>query len=223
MGEFMQLRAIDGHELGAYEVWPDGEPTAALVVLQEIYGVNAHIRSVVDRYAKDGFLAVAPALFDRIEPGVDLSYEGSDAQKARSFIPRIDMEKTMLDVNAAVQFAVKSTGKKVGVIGYCLGGLVAWLSAARLPIQAAVGYYAGRIGNYAHETPNCPVMLHFGKQDRHIPPEEVAKVTSTHPEVEVHWYDAGHAFNCDPRPGYNPEAAQLARERSLAFFKRYLA
>lgn len=222
MGEFIQLRAADGQELGAYEVWPDSKPVAALVVLQEIYGVNAHIRSVADGYAKDGFMVVAPALFDRIEPGVDLGYEDADRQKAMSFIPRADMEKAMLDVGAAVQFAAKSTGKKIGVIGYCFGGTVAWMASARLPVQAAVGYYGGRIGNYVQETPHCPVMLHFGRQDKSIPPEEVARVTNAHPEVEVHWYDAGHAFNSNPRPSYNPEAAALARERSLAFFKRNL-
>jgi carboxymethylenebutenolidase len=220
--ENIVLRAADAQELGAYVAWPEGEPVAGLVVLQEIFGVNQHIRHVTDAYAKDGFLVVAPALFDRIEPGVELGYEGEDAARARSFIPRLDVETAMLDVEAAVQYAIKSTGKKVGVIGYCWGGTLAWLAATRLPVQVAVGYYGGRIGQYAQEEPKAPVMLHFGTQDAHIPREEVDTVQAAHPEVEIYWYDAGHGFNCDARASYNSEAARLARERSLAFLKKHL-
>jgi carboxymethylenebutenolidase len=139
-----------------------------------------------------------------------------------SFIPRLDIDKTVTDVAAALEFARKASGKKAGVIGYCLGGTIAWLSATRLQPGAAVGYYGGRIGNYAAENPSCPVMLHFGRKDTHIPAEEVEKVRSSHPEVEIHWYDAGHAFNATPRASYNAEAAKLARERSLAFLKKFL-
>jgi carboxymethylenebutenolidase len=222
MGEFKPLRAADGHELEAYIARPDGEPIAGLVVVQEIFGVNAHIRSVADEYAKDGFLAVAPALFDRIERGVELRYEGADMQRAISFIPKLDMDKAVLDVGAALDYARTTTGKKAGVIGYCFGGTLAWLAATRLHCDAAVGYYGGRIGNYAAENPAAPVMLHFGKQDTHIPAEEVNKVHAAHPTVEIYWYDAGHAFNATPRASYNPEAAQLARQRSLAFLKKHL-
>lgn len=222
MGEQIGLRAEDGQELGAYVARPEGVPLAGLVVVQEIFGVNAHIRSVADEYAKDGFLAVAPALFDRYEKDVDLGYEGADMRKAMSFIPRLDIDKAVMDVAAAVQYAAKATGKKVGAIGYCFGGTLAWLAATRLHVQAAVGYYGGRIGNYAQEQPKAPVMLHFGKEDTHIPPEEVAKITSAHPEVEVFWYDAGHAFNATPRASYNAEASRLARQRSLEFLKKVL-
>ena len=192
------------------------------MVIQEIFGVNAHIRSVADGYAQDGFLAVAPAIFDRVERDVDLGYDTSEMQKARSFIPRLDIDKTVLDIAAALDFARKTTGKKVGVAGYCFGGTLAWLAATRLRPDATVGYYGGGIGKYAGENPSAPVMLHFGREDTHIPPEEVEKVHSAHPEVEIYWYDAGHAFNCNPRPSYNPEAARLARERSLAFLKKFL-
>lgn len=222
MGEFIRLTAADGQELGAYVARPAGEPIAGLVVVQEIFGVNAHIRAVADEYANDGFFAVAPALFDRIERDVDLGYEGADVQKAMSFIPRLDIDKAVADVAAALEFAKKTTGKKAGVIGYCFGGTIAWLSATRLHPDAAVGYYGGRIGNYAAENPSCPVMLHFGKQDAHIPAEEVLKVHSAHPQVEIHWYDAGHAFNATPRASYNAEAAKLARARSLAFLRKNL-
>src|SRR5580658_5017128 len=165
MGIHVTLKASDGHELNAYVARPAGEPIGGLVVVQEIFGVNAHIRSVADGYARDGFLAVAPALFDRIERGVELGYEGADMQRARSFIPKLDIEKSLADVAAAIEFAGIATGKKVGVIGYCYGGTLAWLAAARLHPAAAVGYYGGRIGNYAAEKISAPVMLHFGRQD----------------------------------------------------------
>jgi carboxymethylenebutenolidase len=216
------LRAADGQELGAYVAWPSGEPVAGLVVIQEIFGVNAHIRRVADSYARDGFLAIAPALFDRIEKGVELAYEGSDAARARSFIPRLDMETAMLDVEAALQYAAKSTESKVGAIGYCWGGTLAWLAASRLPVQAAVGYYGGRIAGYLNEQPRCPVMLHFGTQDAHIPKADVDKIQAAHPEIDIFRYDAGHGFNCDARASYNPEAAKVARERSLAFLIQHL-
>ena len=222
MSERITLHASDGQALGAYVAHPAGEPTAALVVVQEIFGVNAHIRSVADGYARDGFLAVAPALFDRIEPNVELGYEGTDAQTARSFIPKLNIDMALADVAAAIDYCA-TTGKKVGVIGYCFGGTIAWLAACRLPIAAAVGYYGGRIAQYAAETPTVPVMLHFGRQDAHIPADEVEKVQSAHPEVQIYWYDAGHGFNCDARASYNAAAATQARERSLKFLKQHLA
>jgi carboxymethylenebutenolidase len=217
------LHTADGRQIGAYIATPDGQPVAALVVVQEIFGVNPHIRRVTDGYARDGFLAIAPALFDRIEPGVELGYEGEDAARARSFIPRLNVENSLLDVAAAVDYAAKSTGKKVGVIGYCFGGTLAWLAASRLPIQAAVGYYGGQIGRFAQEQPKAPVMLHFGTQDAHIPKEEVDKIHTAHPEVTIYWYKAGHGFNCDARSSYSPQAAHTARERSLTFLKQQLA
>jgi carboxymethylenebutenolidase len=221
MSEHITLHASDGQALGAYVARPEAEPIAALVVVQEIFGVNAHIRSVADGYATDGFLAVAPALFDRIEPNIELGYDGADAQTARSFIPLLNVDNALADVAAAVDYC-KTTGKKVGVIGYCFGGTMAWLAACRLPISAAVGYYGGRIANYAAETPAVPVMLHFGSQDAHIPAKEVEKVHSAHPEVEIYWYDAGHGFNCDARASYNAASAHEARTRSLAFLKKHL-
>jgi len=223
MSESATLRAADGHSFNAYVARPATEPIAALIVVQEIFGVNAHIRSVADGWARDGFLAVAPALFDRIQPGIDLGYDPAGMQTAMSLFPKFDVDKAIVDVAAAVDFATGSTGKKVGVIGYCLGGTVAWLSATRLQPAAAVGYYGGRIGNYAAENPTCPVMLHFGSQDTHIPAAEVEKVHSAHPEVEIFWYDTGHAFNCEPRRSFNAVAAKEARQRSLDFLQKHLA
>jgi carboxymethylenebutenolidase len=222
MSERVMLKAADGFEPGAYVARPQGDPVAGLVVVQEIFGVNRHIRSVADSYARDGFLAVAPALFDRVERDVELGYEGADMEKARSFIPKLNLENALSDVAAAMQYARRETGKKTGVIGYCWGGTLAWLAATRLHADAAVGYYGGQIGKFAQENPAAPVMLHFGKQDQHIPPEEVQKVHAAHPEVQIFWYDAGHGFNCDARASYNAESAKLARERSLAFLKKHL-
>ena len=223
MSESVKLCAADGHEFSAYVARPQGEPTAGLVVVQEIFGVNPHIRSVADGYAKDGFLAVAPALFDRIRPGIELGYEGADIETAMSLIPKLDAEKSMADIAAAYVYAAKTTGKKVGVIGYCFGGTLAWVAATRLHPGAAVGYYGGRIVNYIAEKPSAPVMLHFGKQDAHIPATDVEKVHAAHPEVEIYWYDAGHGFNCDARSSYDAAAAKEARQRSLAFLKKHLA
>jgi carboxymethylenebutenolidase len=222
MSEYVKLRAADGHQLSNYVALPAGEPKAALVVVQEIFGVNAHIRSVAEGYAKDGFLSVAPALFDRIEPGIELGYQGADLETARNLIPKISPEKAEADIQAALEYAANATGKKVGVIGYCYGGTLAWLAATRLRPAAAVGYYGGMIANFAAEEPACPVMLHFGRQDTHIPAESVEQVRAAHPEVEIYWYDAGHGFNCDARGSYNAAAAKEARGRSVAFLKKHL-
>jgi carboxymethylenebutenolidase len=223
MSEWVQLKADDGHELSAYLASPAGEPIAGLVVVQEIFGVNTHIRAVADSYAKDGFLAVAPALFDRYERGVDLGYEGGDMQKAMSFVPKLDVDAAVRDTAAALNYAREKAGKKCGVIGYCFGGTVAWLAATRLNADAAVGYYGGRIGQYASEEPKAPVMLHFGSKDQHIPKEEVDRVATAHPEVKIYWYDAGHGFNCNARASFDAASAKLARDRSLVFLARHLS
>ncbi len=222
MSERVRLTANDGHEVEAYVAKPEGESIAGLVVVQEIFGINPHIRSVADGYAKDGFLAVAPALFDRYERGVELGYEGEDMQKARSFANRLDIDAALRDTAAALDYVRGQTGKKCGVIGYCFGGTVSWLAATRLNVDVAVGYYGGRIAMFAAEQPQAPVMLHFGKEDQHIPKEEVDTVAAAHPEVEIYWYDAGHGFNCDMRASYDAPSAKLARERSLAFLKKHL-
>jgi len=222
MSERVRLTAADGHELEAYVAKPEGDPIAALVVVQEIFGVNEHIRSVADGYSKDGFLAVAPALFDRFKRGVELGYSGADLQKAMSFVPKIDIDAAVRDTAAALDYVRNQTGKKSGVIGYCLGGSLAWLSATRLNADAAVGYYGGRIAGFVNQQPHCPVMLHFGTRDQHIPQEEVDKIAAAHPEVEIYLYDAGHGFNCDARSSFDPQSAKLARSRSLEFLARNL-
>jgi carboxymethylenebutenolidase len=219
MSERVRLTANDGHELEAYVAIPESDPTAGLVVVQEIFGINAHIRSVADGYAKDGFLAIAPALFDRYEYGVELGYEGEDMQRALSFVKKLDIDAAVQDIAAALDYVRHEIAKKCGVIGYCFGGTVAWLAATRLKADAAVGYYGGQIAMFAAEQPQAPVMLHFGQQDKHIPKEEVDLVAIAHPEVQIYWYDAGHGFN---RQG-SEVPAKLARQRSVEFLKKHLS
>lgn len=221
--EHVKLKAEDGHELDAYVAKPEGEPIAGLVVLQEIFGVNAHVRSVADGYARDGFLAVAPALFDRAERGVELKYEGEDARRARLFLGRIKMDDMLRDTAVAIDYARSQSGRKAGIIGFCLGGSIAWIAAVRFKVDAAVAYYGGNIPEHASEQPQCPVMLHFGRKDQHIPQEAVEKIRQAHPEVPIYLYDAGHGFNCDARASYDAASARLARERSLDFLKKTLS
>jgi carboxymethylenebutenolidase len=217
MSETIQIQASDGHILDAYIARPAHKPIGGLVVIQEIFGVNHHIRDVADSYAKHGFLAIAPALFDRVQKGVELGYEGEDRVEAMEFYKKLDVANAIRDIAAALDWAGRNGGGKAGVIGYCAGGTLAWLSATRLDPDVAVGYYAGGIDKFAAETPQCPVMLHFGMLDTHIPKEAVDKVAKAHPEVQIFWYEkAGHGFNRNVGISYEPEAAQLARERSLA-------
>jgi carboxymethylenebutenolidase len=224
MSEFVTLKTSDGFEIGAYVARPEGEPIAALIVVQEIFGVNSHIRSVADGYAKQGYLAVAPAMFDRFEKDVELGYDEAGWKSAMAFVPKLNPVVSLNDVAAAIDYAKAESGKKVGIVGYCFGGTMAWLTATRLEVSAAVGYYGGYIGNFATEKPKAPVMLHFGKLDEHIPASVAEAVHAASPEVEIYWYDAGHAFNRDADPkAYVPAAAELALERTLAFFKKNLS
>ncbi len=220
MSESVRLKASDGHELAAYVSWPSGAPIAGLVVLQEAFGVNRHIRSVADGYAKDGFLAVAPALYDRMERGVELGYQPAELEKGIAFARRLHPQDAMKDIAAALGYLRKHTEKPCGVIGYCLGGTMAWLAATRLDPDVAIGYYGGHIAQAAEENPRCPVMLHFGTLDKHIPREDVERVQAAHPEVRIFCYEADHGFNCEDRASYNAVAAQQARDRSLEFLKK---
>ena len=218
MGTYIRLTANDGHSLQAYCAGNNDSAHAALVVVQEIFGVNSHIRSVADDYAAKGFMAVAPALFDRVETGLELGYNSADAQKGMSIARQIGMENALQDVAAAINYAKQETGCKVGVVGYCFGGSLAWLAATRLNPAAVVGYYGGQIAQNAAETPHCPVMLHFGAKDAHIGPAEIATIQHHHPDLPILVYDAGHGFNCDQRKDYEPHSAMLAKQRTLEFF-----
>ena len=228
MNETLQLQAGDGQRLSAYLTRPAGEVKGGVVIVQEIFGVNQHIRSVADSYAKEGYVAIAPALFDRIEPGVELNYGGEDMQRAFELYGKLEPEKALLDVATAFEH-IANEGAGVGIVGFCYGGFMAWLSATRgtqvgISPKCAVGYYAGGIGKVATETPACPVMLHFGAEDSHIGMDQVNAVRNAHPEVQVFVYEnAGHAFNRDIDPkSFAPGAAKLARERTLQFLSENL-
>jgi carboxymethylenebutenolidase len=222
VGENIRLRATDGFELSAYVAKPAGKPRGGLVVIQEIFGVNGHIRRVADGYAADGYLAIAPALFDRIEPGIEIGYTPPDIERGRDLKGRSSTENALKDIEAARQQVAKAG--KVGVVGYCWGGFLAWVSATRLPgISAAVSYYGGGIGSVAEEKPRCPVLMHFGEKDHAIPLTDVDKVRAAHASgVEIHVYPSGHGFNCDERGSYDAESARIARERSLRFLGEHL-
>jgi carboxymethylenebutenolidase len=225
MGSNLQLTASDGHHFGAYLAEPSKKSaTGSVVIIQEIFGVNRHIRSVVDYYAAQGFTAMAPGLFDRVQPGLQLNYNSADASRGKQIATQIGLEKALLDVSAAVNHAAKGNPPtKVGVVGFCYGGTLAWLAATRLNPSAAVAYYGGQIAKFANEKPNCPVMLHFGALDKHIPGSDVQSIQQAHPEVSAFMYEgAGHGFNCDQRPDYNAKAANQARERTLAFLRTHL-
>jgi carboxymethylenebutenolidase len=209
----VHLNAADGHELDAYEVRPV-EATASVVVVQEIFGVNAHIRSVVDRYASFGYHTIAPALFDRVERGVELQYDETGIARGRELAMAVRWEPAMLDIAAAVAAA---TGP-VAVVGYCFGGSLAWLAANQLPIAAAVGYYGGQVHDFVDQAPNVPTMLHFGELDHAIPLDQVEAVAVAHPLVPVHVYPgAHHGFSCDARDSYHPLSAAIALGRTLEF------
>lgn len=220
MGATVDIETSDGHKLTGYRAEPDGEPRGGLVVIQEIFGVNSHIRSVADGFAKEGYVVLAPALFDRVGPDIQLGYSPEDIGKGREIRAEIDYDDAVRDVGASV---TALAGQAVGVVGYCWGGSLAWSAATRLDgVSAAVGYYGGLVPDMADETPRCPVMLHFGETDASIPLAGVEKFMAAHPDVPVYIYPAGHGFNCDHRADYHVESAQQARERTLAFFAEHL-
>ena len=210
-----ELTAADGHECSAYEVAPDGA-AASVVIVQEIFGVNAHIRSVVDRYASYGYRAIAPALFDRVEADVELDYDEDGIARGRELATAIAYDGAMADVAAAVDHVAPSG--PVAVVGYCFGGSLAWLAASQLPVTAAVGYYGGQIHGLLDRTPTAPVMLHFGELDHAIPLDQVDAIAAAYPDIAVHVYDgAGHGFNCDARASHDALSAAIAQGRTLEF------
>ena len=220
------LTAADGFQSSAYVSEPSHAPKGAIVVLQEIFGVNSHIRSVADRYAAAGYLAIAPATFDRVEPGVQLGYTPDDMKRGsalKAAVEALPAPGVLRDIQAAVDFA--ASAGKVGIVGYCWGGLLVWRAAEKVTgLAAAVSYYGGgmTMGTEPARRPAVPVMAHFGDQDTHITLESVKAFEQAHPEVEVHLYEANHGFNCDQRGSYNAGAAATALERSLFHFGKHV-
>ncbi len=227
MSIMTQITASDGHELGAYIVKPQGTPKGAVVVVQEIFGVNPSIRSVADDFAAQGYLAIAPALFDRFKRDIELGYSGVDMVEAFALYQLLSTESALKDVAAAFTEA-KKTVKDVAVVGFCYGGLMSWLSATRGPSEGmtpacTVAFYPGGVGKVADETLSCPVMVHIGSDDDHIKEDQVEAVKAAHPEVPLYLYaDAGHAFYNSARKEYREAQAGVARGRTLEFLSQYL-
>jgi len=221
MGKIIELTASDGHQLAAYRADPAGQPRGGIVVIQEIFGVNSHIKQVADGYAADGYLAIAPAMFDRVQKGFDVGYSPEDIARGREVRGKISNDMAMKDAGAAVKAA--SSAGKVGIVGYCWGGLVAWLASAKVPgLACAAPYYGGGILDNADLEPKVPLMGHFGDKDQHIPVEGVKKLAEKHRKHQIFIYAADHGFNCDHRGSYNAPAAKQARERTLEFFRKHI-
>lgn len=221
MGEPVRLTASDGHELDGYRARPADPRKGGVVVIQEVFGVNGHIREVCKGFAADGYEAIAPALFDRIRPGVELGYDDAGIAEGRELAAAIGWDQPMRDIDAAAK-AIDPDGR-VGVVGYCWGGSWAWVAGCRLGVLCAVCYYGRHIPDLLGETPRVPILMHFGAEDASIPLDSVGRIRQAYPNIPVHVYEgAGHGFNCDHRPSFHPQAAARARERTLAFFAEHL-
>jgi carboxymethylenebutenolidase len=221
MGEFTTLMARDGHEFNAWLSAAPAGARGAVVIAQEIFGVNRHIRRVADDYAAQGYVTVAPCLFDRVRRGIELGYSEKEVQEGRGYRLQIPKEKAMLDLAASIN-VVKHAGR-VAVVGYCWGGTLAYLAACELPISCAVSYYGGQIKDHLAKSPRRPVMYHFGEKDPHIPVGDIDRIRAADPDGIFHLYPADHGFNCEDRGTYDAASAQLARERSLAFIAERFA
>jgi carboxymethylenebutenolidase len=221
MGEFTTIMARDGHEFQAWLAAAPGRPRGALLVIQEIFGVNSHIRALTDRFAAEGYTAIAPSLFDRVRRGIELGYTPADRQQGSGYVRQLDPEATRRDLAAAL--AVVRHSGRVGTVGYCWGGSLAYLAAGQFPLACAVVYY-GKVVSYLDQKPRCPVMYHYGTADQSIPLADVERIRAAYPEAPVYTYEgAGHGFSCEQRDSYDPQAAALARTRTLEFFARYVA
>ena len=212
--------ARDGHEFSAWLAAPEGRPRGAVVILQEIFGVNEHICKVADQYARAGFVTIAPSLYDRIGRNITTGYQPADVERARGYRMQIKNEDALRDIGAAIN-VVRHAGKVV-LIGYCWGGTLAWVGARTLPIAAAVGYYVSRIGENLEGIPLCPMLLHFGARDQHIPLSDVEKARELFARGEFHVYPADHGFNCDARASYDAPSAALAWQRTQDFLARHV-
>ncbi len=220
MGEFTTLMARDGHEFQAYLAAPKGAPRGAVVVVQEIFGVNRHVRAVTDDYAARGYVAIAPAMFDRVRRGVELGYDAAGTQEGVGYMLQVTPANVLADLGAAI--AVTRHAGRVGIVGYCWGGLCAWHAAGALPVSCAVAYYGGGIPKHLDSLPKKPMMFHYGERDGHIPLSDVEAVRTAYPAGIYHLYPAGHGFNCNERPDFDAPSAALALERTLAFFAEHV-
>ena len=220
MGKQISLNTTRTQCIGAYLAEPAGKPKGGLVVIQEIFGVNAHIRSVADHFATLGYTAIAPAFFDHLETGLELSYNQAGMEEGKKLVTELGLERALEDVASAAE-AIASAGR-IGTVGYCWGGTVAFLAALRLGLPS-VSYYGARNVPFLEETAKAPVMFHFGEEDKSIPPDMVEKHRQMQPQMEVFTYPADHAFNRDIGAHYDEASAKLALQRTMAFFDKNLA
>ncbi|MSP51215.1 MAG: dienelactone hydrolase family protein [Alphaproteobacteria bacterium] len=221
MGKMITLTAGDGFKLAAYEAPAVGQAKGNLVLVQEIFGVNRHIKAISDKWASRGYRVVAPALFDRVEKNVDLGYGQDDFTKGRETRGKLALDNVVADVRAAADYLGKPG--TAAILGYCFGGFVTFVSSCRLSFAAAAGYYGGSIVNHMNEKPKCPTILHFGALDKAIPLTDVDKIKAARTDVTVYVYDkADHGFCCDERPTFHAESCKTADERSMALFAKNL-
>ncbi len=218
---WIELKPEGAGPIRARRADPSGTPRGGIVVIQEIFGVNSHIRAVTDNFASEGYLAVAPGIFEHVEPKFEVGYDAQSRERAMAIMNKVDREQILRDVASAISIAKE--GGKVGIVGFCLGGTVAWSAAGNLSgLSAAVGYYGGGIIGLKDLNPKVPTLLHFGDKDQHIPITGVKEVAAAHPDVEVHIYRADHGFNCDQRDSYDAPSAKLAWTRTVAFLRKHL-
>lgn len=230
MGEWITLTAADGHQLAAWRQTPTSSPKGGLVLVQEAFGVNHYIREVASHFAALGYDVVAPAMFDRYERGFEVGYSEDEIARGLAMLPQVDWDKALLDVeaarimlSAALADVLPDMKKRVGIVGYCFGGSMAWLAACRLPFAAAVVYYGSRIPKFSERALRCPLIAHFGRLDKSIPVEQVEALAEAHPDIPFYLYDgAGHGFSCDERAAFDQAAHDLAWQRTVDFLRTHL-
>lgn len=218
MSESITVRSgFDGFEVPAYRFAPGNARRGGLIVVQEIFGANEHIRNVAAQYAEDGYEVLAPAMFERAAPSFEADYDPKSFVRGRKAVEQTPWDQVQADLQACID----ALEGPVFIVGYCWGGSAAWLAACRCEnLKAASCYYGRHILDLVGETPRCPTILHYGREDASIPPEDVETVVAAHPDLPVHLYDAGHGFNRDVGEHYNVDAAHLARLRTLQLFHR---
>ncbi|MBS0517526.1 MAG: dienelactone hydrolase family protein [Proteobacteria bacterium] len=221
MGEDIRLKSSAG-EIGAYLATPKGTPKGGIVVIQEIFGVNHHIKAVTDKFAAEGYLAIAPCFFDHVKTGVELGYTPDTIAEGRTYVTELGFDKPVADVDAAIAELKRRGVGKVAVTGFCWGGTITWLSATRLKPDAAIAYYGGGIYGTKNEKPQVPTMMHFGDKDMHIPMAHVEELRKLHPGVQIFDYPADHGFHCDERGSYDATASKQAMARTLDFLKKHV-
>ena len=223
MGQNISLMSLDGFEFEAYRCEAEGDVRGGVIVVQEIFGVNEHIRDITERFAALGYTAIAPALYDRWNKGFMGGYNADDIAVGRELKTKAnaDLDTVMMDVKVTRDHL--ATFGKTGIVGFCWGGFVAWIAACRIEIHASAAYYGGGIIDFNDEEPKCPTIAHFGLQDKSIPMHEVEAIKTAHPQADIFVYEADHGFHCDQRDQFNPRAANIAGMRTVRLFDTVLS